>query len=96
MTDQTQQNDNPDKTANGRQASPIEEPSAKRQRVEEPTSAEAPAEQNGAAQTGATTQENGAPKKLDDRDNRDKGYAPIKKEYALLPYQILPLMANRV
>ncbi|KAJ4164477.1 hypothetical protein LMH87_006150 [Akanthomyces muscarius] len=83
MTDQTQQNDNPDKTANGRPASPIEEPSAKRQRVEEPTSAEAPAEQNGAAQTGATTQENGAPKKLDDRDNRDKGYAPIKKEYLI-------------
>lgn len=82
MTDQDQQNGSSDKAANGRPASPIEEPTAKRQRVEAPPTVEAPAD-GSAAPAEATTQENGSTKKVDDRDNRDKGFAPIKKEYVL-------------
>lgn len=45
---------------------------------------EATADQNGAngdAQPDAATQENAPAKRIDSRDDRDKGYAPIKKEY---------------
>ncbi|ATY59176.1 tRNA-dihydrouridine synthase 3 [Cordyceps militaris] len=83
MTDQVAQNATSDQSTNGRPVSPIEEPAAKRQRVEESTTAEAPVDQNVTAQNGAATQDNGSIKKLDDRDNRDKGYAPIKKEYLI-------------
>ncbi|KAJ3474756.1 hypothetical protein NLG97_g9709 [Lecanicillium saksenae] len=81
MSDQNQLNVTSEKAANGRPASPIEEPSAKRQRVEEPAMTENATEENGTPQTQATTQENGSTQKVDARDNRDKGYAPIKKEY---------------
>ncbi|OAA61531.1 tRNA-dihydrouridine synthase 3 [Cordyceps fumosorosea ARSEF 2679] len=82
MTDQSQQNGTSEKEANARQPSPIEEPAAKRQRVQEPTSSEPLADQTATTQTGATTQ-NGTVEKVDDRDNRNKGYAPIKKEYLI-------------
>ncbi|TQV98679.1 hypothetical protein V2A60_007612 [Cordyceps javanica] len=85
MADQTQQNGESDKATNGRPASPIEEPAAKRQRVEESAAAESLADQNATDQnsTAAAAQENDSNKKVDDRDNRDKGYAPIKKEYLI-------------
>ncbi|KAM3563597.1 hypothetical protein MY1884_001178 [Beauveria asiatica] len=83
MTEQISQNGTSDKTANGRPASPIEEPAAKRQRLEESAAAEASSNPIAAAQTGSSTQENGSANKVDDRDNREKGFAPIKKEYLI-------------
>ncbi|KAJ2955359.1 hypothetical protein NQ176_g11405 [Zarea fungicola] len=86
MSDKTQQNGGSVSSRTGRPASPIEEPSSKRQRVKESTLTEATTDQNGAngdAQADAATQENAPAKRIDSRDDRDKGYAPIKKEYLI-------------
>lgn len=82
MSDDNQHNGAPAPVSTGRPASPIEEPSAKRQRVEEPAATESAAPQNGTSAANGAAHENGtAEKKVDARDARDKGMAPVKKEW---------------